>query len=735
MGDNADQRTLPLTPPINYRYGVMPRPGQPGALYFDNTNITEFLRRWDNECEDFGLTDPQKCTRLPDYCTPETKDTIELLSGYKSKNWTTLQSELKDLFWQHDKQKDTTESLNKLIQDSASMDLNVYLLKYDSISDTLVKKGALSTLDRINRFLDGLSEKLRERALEFCTKKDWRLSSHDTGATDPVFKELKDFIATKAEAAQKKTVYDKEYAIRNGNATTATATTTTTIARTTSGNNPSVSSPQAITTVSTSTPTATYSVADLTEQMARLALAMEAHLPRQPSMNAPTGSAVASAPRPFRERPQRCPWCDSVDHQRRECTEFTEALQQKRVRLNERGRVVSAVDGEEYPLMIGKGGMKRFVALTTSVATPVTTPITPIAAGGHNITLESYGNLGPQSSVMITTLDFENNTRTDEIIDVEVNEKRRRDEILRRRVRPRTEDTGPRTPAAPVPPPDVTPAPPPDIDMQDVQDDRRSTTPGASGAPPKKYRLASEVGQHVNASHIGEKIMDTPVQLSIREVLAVSSDVSSYLHDQTRKRRIPINTPVTVPTATATNASVTTATADADADTGYLKQLYACPSGRAKVTIDHAIEVNSLLDHGSELNMMPRRIFEKTNLPIDTNISWRIEKYDSKTNAELDEHGPIGVCHKVSVDIGGVDVIQPIFVVEHCNNELILGRPWKRMVRAEFINENNGSCIVRIKNLDSTKMAEFCSVKAQHERNREFVRQPESSAGSYSLKG
>ena len=51
------------------------------------------------------------------------------------------------------------------------MDLNVYLLKYASISNTLVRKGALSTLDRVNRFLDGLSEKLRERALEFCTKK------------------------------------------------------------------------------------------------------------------------------------------------------------------------------------------------------------------------------------------------------------------------------------------------------------------------------------------------------------------------------------------------------------------------------------------------------------------------------------------------------------------------------------------------------------------------------------
>lgn len=35
---------------------------------------------------------------------------------------------------------------------------------------------------------------------------------------------------------------------------------------------------------------------------------------------------------------------------------------------------------------------------------------------------------------MITTLDFENGTRTDEIIDDDVNEKRRRDDILRQQI-------------------------------------------------------------------------------------------------------------------------------------------------------------------------------------------------------------------------------------------------------------------------------------------------------------
>lgn len=41
--------------------------------------------------------------------------------------------------------------------------------------------------------------------------------------------------------------------------------------------------------------------------------------------------------------------------------------------------------------------------------------------------------------------------------------------------------------------------------------------------------------------------------------------------------------------------------------------------------------------------------------------------YNSQTNQSLDDGGPIGVCHDVSVDIGGVDVEQHMFVVEHTN--------------------------------------------------------------------
>ena len=131
--------------------------------------------------------------------------------------------------------------------------------------------------------------------------------------------------------------------------------------------------------------------------------------------------------------------------------------------------------------------------------------------------------------------------------------------------------------------------------------------------------------------------------------------------------------------------------------------------------------------------MMPRRVFERLNLPIDTDIRWRINTYN--TDFELESCGPIDVCHDVSLDIGGVIVKQQVFVVEYSNEDLILGHPWERAQRAEYINEDDGSYTVKIKSPEGRRMVEFCRVPAEHERNHEFARPAdENTVGSDWLK-
>ena len=62
------------------------------------------------------------------------------------------------------------------------------------------------------------------------------------------------------------------------------------------------------------------------------------------------------------------------------------------------------------------------------------------------------------------------------------------------------------------------------------------------------------------------------------------------------------------------------------------------------------------------------------------------------------------------------------FVVAHRDVDLILGRPWERAVRAQYINEANRSYTVVIKSQDERKIVQLCAVEANHERNREYVR-------------
>jgi hypothetical protein len=98
--------------------------------------------------------------------------------------------------------------------------------------------------------------------------------------------------------------------------------------------------------------------------------------------------------------------------------------------------------------------------------------------------------------------------------------------------------------------------------------------------------------------------MDTPVELSIREILAVTTDVAGYLYDQTRKRRVPIDA------SPAPSAHTLSAMHSTDVNLANTKSYYALSSGHTKVTPNHQRSVNASLDNGSEVNMMPRRKFE-----------------------------------------------------------------------------------------------------------------------------
>jgi hypothetical protein len=410
-----------------------------------------------------------------------------------------------------------------------------------------------------------------------------------------------------------------------------------------------------------------------------------------------------------------------------------EAMDSNVVGYNTKGRLMYIPTGEEIPANFGRGGMKAWV-LAKAQETAGKGSGAAMMANVGTITFDDgsagYGRLGESDGVVRTTsLGGEN-----QWIMVDVEEKRKRGGLDQsRRVKPRTGDESQPTDEARTAPESqsqshLRPAAfgyPPPVHMEEVPDesvphDIGRSQPATAPIDRPRFRLASELNQTITAEDVGKKIMEADVQLRMCELLAVSPGVVTYFHDQTRKRRIPLGE---VSSASAEDNVISADSNLAQVD----KSLYAVPSPRAKVVLDEEVQVEALLDDGSELNLMGKEIFEKLGHPLDSDISWRINGYDSGAEKELEElgrkKGVLGVCHEVSVDVGGVVVKQHIFVVTHlASTDLILGRPWERMVRAQKTNMDDGSYRVKIRSLDGKRVVEFLGVPAQHERIREYVR-------------
>jgi len=190
----------------------------------------------------------------------------------------------------------------------------------------------------------------------------------------------------------------------------------------------------------------------------------------------------------------------------------------------------------------------------------------------------------------------------------------------------------------------------------------------------------------------------------------VSSEFNDWICEHGRRKRRPVEPTVVV----SSNA------------TAFDGSYYACPSGRARVVLNKEIEItDTLLDSGSEVNLMPEWLFKQTTLPIDTDIDWTISSFDSKGAPE--RNTVVGVCHDVSVNVGGVDEKVHIFVVQNSDQKLLLGRPWEKAVRAQFTNEDDGSYTVVIKSKDGNRKVKFVAAEAFSERNKEFVRNGDGS--------
>ena len=123
-----------------------------------------------------------------------------------------------------------------------------------------------------------------------------------------------------------------------------------------------------------------------------------------------------------------------------------------------------------------------------------------------------------------------------------------------------------------------------------------------------------------------------------------------------------------------------------------------------------------LIDHGSEINVMAKSVYNKGKWPINLEHGWMIRTTNNTRG------GLYGACPNVKMKIGDVAVDQKIFVQEKTSFSIILGQPFVTVVRMETKVLDDGSVYARIRSKDGKHVVQFLTVHVNHDRNREHLR-------------
>ncbi len=140
--------------------------------YFEEKNMTDFLERYEDFCDDYELNQINQFCKLLRYCNKIIDDNIKIMIEYIDFNW----QELKKMMKKKYKKDDTDQQLNsriflKIFKNKFHImknDLKLYSQQYKSISHSLIKCKQMNEYIRCCWFVKSLSSILSEKIIQKC---------------------------------------------------------------------------------------------------------------------------------------------------------------------------------------------------------------------------------------------------------------------------------------------------------------------------------------------------------------------------------------------------------------------------------------------------------------------------------------------------------------------------------------------------------------------------------------
>jgi len=203
-----------------------------------------------------------------------------------------------------------------------------------------------------------------------------------------------------------------------------------------------------------------------------------------------------------------------------------------------------------------------------------------------------------------------------------------------------------------------------------------------SGAPAPQFRYHTPIEDPATISKVANQALNGSITLPIRDLLSISPDVRRHIKEQIVTKRV-------------TSASANALSAEANIVECFMAAL---PERADNIIVaDHSvnlrvldlilndkIQVEAILDEGSQIVGLRKDIWEKLGVPI-----WSDHKMNM-VSANASSNQTIGLIHDLKVTIGVYNFYLQVQVVENASYEMLLGRPFLTLTEANTQHWANG---------------------------------------------
>lgn len=241
----------------------------------------------------------------------------------------------------------------------------------------------------------------------------------------------------------------------------------------------------------------------------------------------------------------------------------------------------------------------------------------------------------------------------------------------------------------------------------------RPADPLVVSDPSPQFRYRTPVEESGDIKVVADQLLDAPITISGRDLLAVSPGCRKALRDAVTPRRLPAQAatgpaPLSVPSSASNPAPALAPTHSAEALIS-VPTFSATPLADAKSTspsdysirstpvnleltretapnclpvsqlpaaLPNGVIVEAVLDTGSALIAMRRDVWERTQTPLRPD--WKL----AVTSANSDQSFSLGLGSQMPITVGGITTLHNVHVVERAPFELLLGVPFFAATRA-----------------------------------------------------